>query len=104
MSELISAPRGVYDILPDEAEQWQWLEAKLKQVIKLAAYREIRVPIFEHTELFKRGVGETTDIVNKEMYTFTDKSDRSMTLRPEGTAGVVRAFLSNGMHRQTPQV
>lgn len=104
MSELISAPRGVYDILPEESEQWQWLESKLKHVIQLAAYREIRVPLFEHTELFKRGVGETTDIVNKEMYTFSDKSDRSLTLRPEGTAGVVRAYLSNGMHRQTPPV
>lgn len=104
MSELIGAPRGVYDILPDEAEQWQWLEAKLKHVIHLAAYREIRVPVFESTDLFKRGVGETTDIVNKEMYTFTDKSDRSITLRPEGTAGVVRAYLSNGMHRLPPPV
>ncbi len=104
MSELIGAPRGVYDILPEEAEQWQWLESRLKHVIHLAAYREIRVPIFENTDLFKRGVGETTDIVNKEMYTFLDKSDRSITLRPEGTAGVVRAYLSNGMHRLTPPV
>lgn len=104
MSELINAPRGVYDILPDEAEQWQWLETKLKHVIHRAAYREIRVPIFEATELFKRGVGETTDIVNKEMYTFNDKSDRSITLRPEGTAGVGRAYLSNGMHRLPPPV
>jgi histidyl-tRNA synthetase len=98
----IQPPRGTYDILPDESGKWQYLEAQLRSVIQRAGYREIRVPIFEHTELFKRGVGETTDIVNKEMYTFNDKSDRSMTLRPEGTAGVVRAYLSHGLSRQAP--
>jgi histidyl-tRNA synthetase len=100
----IQAPRGTYDILPDDSPKWQQVEAQLRTVIQRAGYREIRVPIFEHTDLFKRGVGETTDIVNKEMYTFTDRSDRSLTLRPEGTAGVVRAYLSNGMSRQPSPV
>lgn len=101
---MIQQPRGTLDILPGESEKWQQLEARLGEVLTRANYREIRVPIFEHTELFKRGVGETTDIVTKEMYTFPDKSDRSLTLRPEGTAGVVRAYLSHGLSRQTPPV
>lgn len=96
----IQPPRGTYDILPEESGKWQEMESHFRSVIQRAGYREIRVPIFEHTELFKRGVGETTDIVNKEMYTFNDKSDRSLTLRPEGTAGVVRAFLTHGLSRQ----
>jgi histidyl-tRNA synthetase len=100
----IQPPRGTHDILPGESEKWQQLETLMGAVIQRAGYREIRLPIFEHTELFKRGVGETTDIVNKEMYTFTDKSDRSLTLRPEGTAGVVRAYLTHGLSRQTPPV
>lgn len=100
----IQPPRGTYDILPEESGKWQELESQLRSIVQLGGYREIRVPIFEHTELFKRGVGDTTDIVNKEMYTFNDKSDRSLTLRPEGTAGVVRAFLSHSMGRQTPPV
>ncbi len=100
----IQAPRGTYDILPGESEQWQLLETRFRPVLQNAGYREIRLPIFEHTELFKRGVGETTDIVNKEMYTFDDRSDRSLTLRPEGTAGVVRAYLEHGFKRQSPPV
>jgi histidyl-tRNA synthetase len=100
----IQPPRGTYDILPGDTERWQWLEARFKAVIQRAGYQEIRLPIFEHTELFKRGVGETTDIVNKEMYTFLDKSERSLTLRPEGTAGVVRAYLHHGLSRKTPPV
>lgn len=100
VGNLIQPPRGTQDILPGESEKWQQLETTLRAVLDRANYREIRVPIFEHTELFKRGVGETTDIVNKEMYTFEDKSNRSLTLRPEGTAGVVRAFMSNGISRQ----
>lgn len=100
----IQAPRGTYDILPGETEQWQLLETRFRPVLQNAGYREIRLPIFEHTELFKRGVGETTDIVNKEMYTFDDRSDRSLTLRPEGTAGVVRAYLEHGFKRQSPPV
>lgn len=100
----IQAPRGTYDILPGQSAKWQALEAVLRPVVQAAGYREIRTPVFEHTELFKRGVGETTDIVNKEMYTFADRSDRSVTLRPEGTAGVVRAYLAHGLNRQTPPV
>lgn len=100
MSANIQPPRGTVDILPGESAKWQHLEAKLRGVLQRAAYKEIRLPIFEHTELFKRGVGETTDIVNKEMYTFEDKSERSLTLRPEGTAGVVRAYLSHSLSRQ----
>lgn len=101
---MIQPPRGTLDILPGESEKWQELESKLRSVLTRANYREIRVPLFEHTELFKRGVGETTDIVNKEMYTFEDKSERSLTLRPEGTAGVARAYISHGLSRQTPPV
>jgi histidyl-tRNA synthetase len=100
----IQPPRGTRDILPGESGRWQKMEAALRGVIQRAMYQEIRLPMFEHTELFKRGVGETTDIVNKEMYTFNDRSDRSLTLRPEGTAGVVRAYLTHGLSRQTPPV
>ncbi len=84
--------------MPSEIEQWQNLEKKALEVFSNAGFKEIRTPIFEATELFARGVGDTTDIVNKEMYTF-EKSERSLTLRPENTAGVVRAFIENGMHR-----
>lgn len=100
----VKPPRGTRDLLPPESEQWQYLENCARSVLPAAGYGEIRVPVFEHTEIFKRGVGETTDIVNKEMYTFLDKSDRSLTLRPEGTAGVVRAYLNGGLHRQAPPV
>src|SRR6185437_4328832 len=100
----IQSPRGTKDILPGETEKWQQMEAHLGTVLQRAGYREIRLPMFEHTELFHRGVGETTDIVNKEMYTFLDRSDRSLTLRPEGTAGVVRAYLAHGLSRQPSPV
>lgn len=93
-----SKPRGTYDILPGEAEKWQFVEKTARDVCRRYNYREIRTPLFEHTELFARGVGETTDIVEKEMYTFTDRGDRSLTLRPEGTAGAVRAFVENKMY------
>lgn len=95
---MIKAQKGTKDILPSEVAQWQNLEAKALEVFSRAGFEEIRTPIFEATELFARGVGDTTDIVNKEMYTF-EKSERSLTLRPENTAGVVRAFIENGMHR-----
>lgn len=100
----LSPPKGTYDLLPGETELWQELELCARKVFSSGGYREIRLPIFEYTELFKRGVGETTDIVNKEMYTFGDKSERQLTLRPEGTAGVVRAFLNGGLHRWSPPV
>lgn len=95
---MIKAQKGTKDILPSEIRQWQNLETKALEVFSKAGFDEIRTPIFEATELFARGVGDTTDIVNKEMYTFV-KSERSLTLRPENTAGVVRAFIENGMHR-----
>ncbi|PDO10261.1 MAG: histidine--tRNA ligase [Candidatus Reconcilbacillus cellulovorans] len=88
-------PKGTQDLLPGKVEIWQFLEAKAHELCRRFNYREIRTPIFEMTELFLRSVGETTDIVEKEMYTFRDKADRSMTLRPEGTAGAVRAYVEN---------
>lgn len=100
---MIKAQKGTKDILPTEVEQWQNLEAKALEVFSRAGFKEIRTPIFEATELFARGVGDTTDIVNKEMYTF-EKSERSLTLRPENTAGVVRAYIENGMHRLSAPV
>ena len=92
---LTNAPRGTKDILPSQAGAWQWLEKKIREVCALYGYEEIRTPTFEHTELFKRGIGEGTDVVEKEMYTFTDRGERSITLRPENTASVVRAYLQN---------
>ncbi len=92
---LTNRPRGTEDILPDTIDRWYRLEAVAREVSRLYGYREIRTPVFEHSELFNRGVGDTTDIVEKEMYTFTDRGGRSVTLRPEGTAPVVRAFLEH---------
>ncbi|MZQ86175.1 histidine--tRNA ligase [Paenibacillus sp. 5J-6] len=94
----IQKPKGTQDLLPGEVEKWQYLESKARDLCQRFNYKEIRSPIFESTELFSRGVGETTDIVEKEMYTFVDKGDRSMTLRPEGTAGVVRAYVENKLY------
>ncbi|HEX7057358.1 MAG TPA: histidine--tRNA ligase [Bacilli bacterium] len=94
----IQKPKGTQDILPGESEKWQFLEAKAREICRRFCYREIRTPVFEHTELFRRGVGETTDIVEKEMYEFLDKGKRSMSLRPEGTAGVVRAYVENKLY------
>ena len=94
---MIQKPKGTKDLLPEESFLWQQVENKVKNVLESYNFKEIRVPVFEHTELFQRGVGETTDVVQKEMYTFDDKGGRSITLRPEGTAGVIRAYLENGM-------
>lgn len=91
------APKGTRDILPTEIYRWQYVEREFNKLCGSFGYREIRIPVFEHTELFQRGVGDTTDIVQKEMYTFNDKGGRSITLRPEGTAGVVRSYIENGM-------
>lgn len=88
---LTQAPRGTKDVLPADSYRWQYVESKMRQAAAEAGFREVRTPVFEHTELFLRGVGDTTDIVQKEMYTFKDKGDRSITLKPEGTAGVARA-------------
>ena len=98
MANIIKVQKGTKDILPSEVKTWQMLEQKAQEIFSYAGFKEIRTPIFEATELFARGVGDSTDIVNKEMYTF-EKSDRSITLRPENTAGVVRAFIENGMSR-----
>ena len=95
---LTNAPRGTKDILPDQSWKWIQLENKIRELCKLYGYDEIRTPTFEHTELFLRGIGEGTDVVDKEMYTFTDRGDRSITLRPENTASVVRAYLQNKLY------
>ena len=95
---LTQAPRGTRDVLPADSYRWQYVEGKMRQAAAEAGYREVRTPVFEHTELFLRGVGDTTDIVQKEMYTFKDKGDRSITLKPEGTAGAARCFLEGGLH------
>ncbi len=94
---LTKAPKGTKDILSSEVYKWQFIEKKIAELCRNFGYKEIRLPVFEHTELFQRGVGDTTDIVQKEMYTFLDKGERSITLRPEGTAGVVRSYIENGM-------
>ncbi|NJR51243.1 MAG: histidine--tRNA ligase [Leptolyngbyaceae cyanobacterium CSU_1_3] len=96
----IQAIRGTRDILPDEVGYWQQIEAIARKIFATAVYQEIRTPIFEQTALFERGMGEATDVVSKEMYTFTDRGDRAITLRPEGTAGVVRSFVEHGMQAQ----
>ncbi len=95
---LTQAPRGTKDVLPTDSYRWQHVEAKMRQAAAQAGFREVRTPVFEHTELFLRGVGDTTDIVQKEMYTFKDKGDRSITLKPEGTAGAVRALLESSLY------
>ena len=94
---IIQRPKGTKDLLPNESYKWQFIEKNIKNIFENYGYNEIRVPVFEHTELFQRGVGDTTDVVQKEMYTFEDKGGRSITLRPEGTAGVVRSYIENGM-------
>lgn len=100
---IIKVQKGTKDILPSEMPIWHFMEESAKEIFTKYGAKEIRTPIFEATELFARGVGDTTDIVNKEMYTF-EKSERSLTLRPENTAGVVRSFIENGMHRLSAPV
>ena len=97
---LSKAPRGTRDILPKEVYKWQYVEKKFREICALYGYEEMRTPIFEHTEVFTRSVGDTTDIVQKEMYSFTDKGGRDITLKPEGTAGVVRAFIENKLYAE----
>lgn len=94
---MIQKPRGTIDILPGESEVWQWVEKTIKETADLYGYNEIRLPTFESSELYKRGVGETSDVVQKEMYSFEDNDRRSITLRPEGTAGVVRSVIENSL-------
>lgn len=95
---MINIPKGTKDVLPQESYKWHYVEKAVREVAKSFCINEIRTPTFEHTELFLRGVGDTTDIVNKEMYTFFDKGERSITLKPEGTAGVARAFIENSLY------
>lgn len=95
---LTAAPKGTKDLLPQDSYKWQYIEAKIREICASFAFREARTPIFEHTELFLRGVGDTTDIVQKEMYTFNDKGDRSITLKPEGTAGIARSFIEHNLY------
>lgn len=97
---LTRAPKGTNDITPSESAKWRYIENKINEICSSFGYKEIRTPVFEHTELFERGVGDTTDVVQKEMYTFLDKGGRSVTLRPEGTAGAARAFLERNLYAQ----
>ena len=94
---MINIPKGTKDVLPNQSYKWQFVEGAAREVAKVFNLSEIRTPTFEYTELFQRGVGETTDVVNKEMYTFEDKGGRSITLKPEGTAGAARMFIENGL-------
>ena len=96
---MIQAPRGTFDVLPDEHARYELVEHHARRILGAAGYRRIETPTFEATELFARGVGEATDIVQKEMYTFDDGGGRSLTLRPEGTAPVCRAYIQHGMHK-----
>lgn len=99
----IESPRGTDDLLPEKTSIRQYIEAQLRDLCELYHFKEIRTPIFEHTEVFQRGVGESTDIVQKEMYTFLDRGERSITLRPEGTAGVARAYIENKLYGEVNQ-
>lgn len=96
----IQAPKGTRDVLPSESYKWQYIEEEIRKLCRSYGVHELRTPVIEHTELFSRGVGDTTDIVQKEMYTFKDKGDRSITLKPEGTAGMARAFLENRLFNE----
>ncbi len=98
------APRGTQDTLPKDSAKWQRIIDIARKNIEHYSFKYINIPIFEHTELFQRSVGESSDIVNKEMYTFSDRSDRSLTLRPEATAGVLRSYIENGLHREPKPV
>lgn len=97
---MINIPKGTKDVLPKESYKWQYIEKKARETAKKYSVKEIRTPTFEHTEVFLRGVGDTTDIVNKEMYTFLDKGERSITLKPEGTSAVVRALIEDGLFNE----
>ncbi|MBD3234893.1 MAG: histidine--tRNA ligase, partial [candidate division Zixibacteria bacterium] len=102
--ESIKRIKGTDDILPPEIYLWQFMESKIREIMQQYNYQEIRIPVFEHTELFARSIGEATDIVSKEMYTFDDLGGRSLTLRPEGTAGVVRAYIEHSLGAKEPVV
>ena len=97
MAEINRAIKGTNDVLPEESHNWQFVEGKMLETATQFGFKEIRVPVFEHTEVFLRSVGDTTDVVQKEMYTFDDKGGRSITLRPELTAGVIRSSIEKGL-------
>ena len=97
MAIITKAPRGTQDVLPEQSGKWQYIEKTALETASLYGFKEIRFPTFEHTELFARGVGDGTDVVQKEMYTFQDKGERSITLRPEGTAGAMRTLIEHGV-------
>jgi len=97
-----AAPRGTQDVLPSESPKWEYVESKFRETCALFGYKELRTPTFEHTELFTRNLGETTDVVSKEMYTFEDRGGRSITLRPEGTAPAIRAYVQHNLGAQVP--
>jgi len=102
--DIIKAPRGVRDVLPDESWKWAYVMDAARKVSNVFGYSEVHLPIFEHTELFARGIGDSTDVVEKEMYTFEDRSGRSLTLRPELTASMVRCYLEHGMSQKVQPV
>ena len=97
MAEINRAVKGTGDVLPSDSYKWQFVEGKMLETARLYGFNEIRIPVFEHTEVFRRSVGDTTDVVQKEMYTFDDKGGRSVTLRPEFTAGVIRSAIEKGL-------
>lgn len=99
---MVNIPKGTKDVLPGDAYKWQFIESTARSLAELFGAKEVRTPVFEHTELFARAVGDVTDIVTKEMYTFEDKGGRSLTLKPEGTAGVVRSFIENSLDVSLP--
>jgi histidyl-tRNA synthetase len=100
--EMVTAVKGFKDILPPETERWQHIEDTAREVFGVFGFNEIRIPLLEKTELFRRGIGESTDIVEKEMYTFLDRSDESLSLRPEATASVIRAYIEHALHLSEP--
>ncbi|MCP4449216.1 MAG: histidine--tRNA ligase [Myxococcales bacterium] len=102
MAETLKSVRGMNDLLPPDSAKWNYFESRCRELFARYGYQEIRTPILESTDLFSRGIGEATDIVEKEMYTFPDKNERSMTMRPEGTASCVRAYIQHSMHRKEP--
>lgn len=104
MAKRFKAPRGTFDVLPEQAEAREWIESRAARILSRAGYKPVSTPIFEETDLFIRGVGRSTDIVTKEMFTFEDKGKRSLTLRPEGTAPICRAYIEHGMQKWPPPV
>ena len=104
MKEKFKIPKGFQDVIPPHISVWQFIENSASRIFKNHGYQEIRIPVVEHTEVFVRSIGESTDIVEKEMYTFRDRADRSLTLRPEGTAPLVRCYVQNGLQmKPSPQ-